>query len=525
MGSEVAATKRRLLLINPYQRYKHYATQPEMCRLMGKRSTISPLALTIVAALTPSHYEIRIVDEELEPLHDSIDADIVGITALTNTIERCYEIADRFRAQGRTVVLGGPYASFAVEEALEHADSVVVGEAEGAWEALLRDFERGCLQQQYRADIPPAFTRSPIPRWDLVDTSKVVCIPVEISRGCPYDCEFCVVTKMFGRTMRYRAIDDVVAEIESLPLRTLLFVDDNLTVSKRYARDLMQRLKPLGISWTCQASLDLAKDPELLHEMADAGCEHIIIGFESMNPESLEHTRKYHNRVAEYQEAIDTIHDCGIMTFGSFVVGFDTDTLEEFGRIVSFAQQAPVPYLMLNLLVPSPGTDLQKRLRDEGRWLAADTNFSGGMFPVIRYMRLGHRELLNAYLEEVERVYSFAYIRERILRLFRRGAFTRQRAANDLKPLYKVLMLLKITWLYTITRTPYKRRFFFEVLALVAQRRVSIDRVVGTLATMEGFHRHVRLLHEYADAFRPWLEANDEGPWAEASPQAEALRT
>jgi radical SAM superfamily enzyme YgiQ (UPF0313 family) len=249
----------RLLLINPFQKYKHYATQPEMCRLMGKRTTMSPLALTTIAALTPVHYDIRIIDEEIERLPAGLSADIVGITALTNTINRCYEIADSFRGRGVAVVLGGPYISFAVEEGLQHADSIVVGEAEGSWQRCLADFEAGGLRKTYTAEHKDEFTTAPIPRWDLIDTSKVVCIPIEVSRGCPYNCEFCLVTKMFGRRMRYRDIDNVMAEIAASPLRSILFVDDNLTVNKTYARELMRRLKPLGISWTCQASLELAK--------------------------------------------------------------------------------------------------------------------------------------------------------------------------------------------------------------------------------------------------------------------------
>jgi uncharacterized radical SAM superfamily protein len=503
----------RLLLINPFQKYKHYATQPEMCHLMGKRTTMSPLALTTIAALTPAHYDIRIIDEEIEKLPADLSADIVGITALTNTINRCYEIADRFRSRGVAVVLGGPYISFAVEEGLQHADSIVVGEAEGSWQRCLEDFEAARLQRTYTAEHKDEFATAPIPRWDLIDTSKVVCIPIEVSRGCPYNCEFCLVTKMFGRRMRYRDIDNVMAEIAASPLRSILFVDDNLTVNKTYARELMRRLKPLGISWTCQASLELAKEPELLHEMAEAGCENIIIGFESMNPQSLHAARKYHNLVAEYRAAIDAIHNVGIMTFGSFIVGFDDDTLEELDRIVSFAQEAPVPYLMLNLLVPAPGTDLQLRLAEEGRWYGANTDFRGGLFPVVHYMRFGQTELFEAYLAAVKRAYSFEFIRERVLRLFARGTFTRSRRGNTLGPLARVWILARIALVYLTSPERIKRRFFAEVFGLARRGTVSFDKAVGTLVAMEGFHRHLRLLEGYRRDFAPFLAAADKGAW------------
>ncbi len=513
--SSTTDTRYKLLLINPYQKYKHYATQPLMCRLMGKRTVISPLALTLVASLTPSHYNVRIIDEELEVLPDTIDADIVGITTLTNTIRRCYELCDRFRARGIPVVLGGPHVSFAVDKGLEHADSVIVGEAEGAWEQCLADFETGKLRQTYTSETPSAFTTSPPPRWDLVDTRKVLSIPIQISRGCPYNCEFCVVTKMFGRKMRYRAIEDVIAEVKASPLRSLLFVDDNLTINKKYVRELMARLKPLGVSWTCQASLDLAKDPDLLAEMAAAGCEHIIIGFESLNAESLETSRKFHNRVDEYRRAVETIHAAGIMIFASFIVGFDNDTLDECDNIAAFAQQAPIPYLMLNLLGSAPGTDLQRRLIDEGRWYGPHTDFMGGIFPVMHYRQFSQTALYERYLATITRAFGWPAMRERVLRLFRKGYFTRMRGGSDFGPLFKLWMLLRTVGLYVFSPDRDKRRLFVELLALARRGTVSFDKAVAVMVALEGFHRHAALLHRYRTDYAPLLAEADKGAWRE----------
>ncbi|MBD3239947.1 MAG: radical SAM protein [Chitinivibrionales bacterium] len=513
MSNTADMRRYRLLLINPYQKYKHYATQPQMCRLMDKRTVISPLALTLLASLTPAHYEVRIVDEELETLPERIDADIVGITTLTNTIIRCYELADRFRAQGIPVVLGGPHVSFAVDEGLAHADSVVVGEAEGAWQRCLADFEAGRLQPTYETETPSAFTTSPLPRWELVNTRKVLSIPIQVTRGCPYDCEFCVVTKMFGRKMRYRALDDVIAEVKASPLRSILFVDDNLTINKKYARELMTRLKPLGVSWTCQASLDLAKDPELLREMAAAGCEHIIIGFESLNADSLETSRKFHNRVDEYRKAVETIHAAGIMIFASFIVGFDNDTLDECDNIAAFAQDAPIPYLMLNLLGSAPGTDLQRRLTDEGRWYGPCTDFMGGIFPVMHYMQFSQTELYERYLATVTRAYEWPAIRERVVRLFGKGYFTRTRRGSDFGPLFKLWMLLRVVGLYLLSADRDKRRLFFELFSLARRGTVSFDKAVGVMVAMEGFHRHLDLLRRYRTAYAPLLARADKGAW------------
>jgi radical SAM superfamily enzyme YgiQ (UPF0313 family) len=509
----MSAKRYQLLLVGAYQKCKHYCTQSSMCPIVGKHITISPLALPLLAAMTPEHYDVRIVDEELEPLPLDIRPDLVGISTHTNTIQRCYEIADHFRAMGVPVVLGGPHASFAVEEGLEHADSVVVGEAEGTWPQLLDDFENGCLQPRYESAQQTAYRSAPVPRWDLIDTRKVLAIPVQATRGCPYGCEFCVATKMFGRKMRYREPDDVVREVKASPLKTILFVDDNLTINKAHARELVSKLKGLGISWTCQSSLDIATEEQLLHEMAEAGCEHMIVGFESLNPESLLSIRKYHNRVAEYKEAIDRIHAAGIIVLASFVVGFDCDTLEEFRRIERFAQEASLPYVLLNLLVPTPGTDLRIRLEQEGRWSNPSTEFMEGIFPAMHYMNFSQTELYEEFLATVHRLYSFDAIRSRVLSLFRRGSFRRKRNARDFGFLHRLTVAASIARRHIFSSDRGKRAFFLELFALARRGVVSYDRAVGMLISMEGFNRHLGLLRSYRDTYLPRLAAEDKGPW------------
>lgn len=500
----------RLLLISPLQKCKHFAVQPEMNQIIGRKATSSSLALTLLAAVTPAHYDIRILDEELEPLPSDLQADIVGITALSSSIKRSYEIADSFRRRGIKVVLGGPHTSFAADEAMEHADALVAGEAEGVWPRVLADFEAGTMAGVYRATEPVPFKTSPQPRWDLVDTRKVLCIPVEVSRGCPFDCEFCVVTKLFGRKMRYRDIDDVVRELSNIPLRTVLFVDDNLTVNRRYAMELMERITPLNITWTCQASIDVGMDAELLAAMARAGCEHIIIGFESLNPASLENARKFHNRIEEYQKALDAIHAAGIITFGSFIVGFDHDTIAEFDRILEFVQKAPVTHAMLCVLVPGPGTDLRARLTAEGRFFKPNSDFMGGMFPAMKYARLGQTEIANGYQSAVEKLYSFKAMRERANRLLRRGSFRSPRRGNELKAYEKFTIFFKVLAIYLLSADRDKRGMLFDMLGLAIRGTASIDRAIGMLISMEGFHRHVRELHRYRRDFEPVLAFHEQ---------------
>ena len=269
-----------LFLISPAQKYVNYPAHSELAKIFGKRRLMIPLALPTIAALTPEHYDIRIFDEEIEKIPFDETPDIVGITTLAATINRAFELGDLYRKKGAKVVFGGPYASFQVEEALQHSDSVVVSEAEGKWEK--------CLEVPYITQKPP--------RWDLVNLNRIFQIAIQVSRGCPFNCDFCLVSKNFGRKMRYREISNVVEELKAAPSKYFFFVDDNLTINKKYAKELMKAIIPLKISWGCMCSIDIATDDELLQLMADAGCFNILVGFESLNPDSLDASNKHHNK-------------------------------------------------------------------------------------------------------------------------------------------------------------------------------------------------------------------------------------
>lgn len=356
-----------LHLVSPKQKYVNYPAHTHMAAFFGKKRLMAPLALPVVAALTPAHYTIRIVDEELGPLPRE-RPDIVGITTLAATAKRAYQLADEYRRQGVTVVMGGPHATYQSEEALGHADAVVVGEAEGSWERCLADWEAGSLQRRYAASDYCDYRRHRPARWDLVDMGKVFQASVQTSRGCPYDCEFCTVTKMFGKRVRHREVDDVAAELAGLPTKYLMFVDDNFTINKGYARELVRAIKPFGLSWACMCSIDVARDGELLDMMAEAGCFNILIGFESLNPASLEETHKDQNHGGDiYAEAIAAIHARGIHVNASFVVGFDHDDLSEFGRILDFTRRHALPNVNLHLLGAAPGSETHRQLAAAGR--------------------------------------------------------------------------------------------------------------------------------------------------------------
>jgi radical SAM superfamily enzyme YgiQ (UPF0313 family) len=502
-----------LLLINPHQKFKHYATQSEVVRLLDKKAVISPLSLTFVAALTPQNFKIRIIDEQIEKIPENIKPDIVGITTLSNTVGRAYEIADRFEAQGIPVVLGGPHATFAVEEGLQHATSIIVGEADGAWEECLKDFEKGELKKSYRNSTPSDFKVTPMPRWDLVDTNQILSIPIQISRGCPYDCEFCVVTKMFGRKVRFRDIDNVVEEIERSPKKTILFVDDHFTINKKYLNRLLERIEPLCISWVCQTTIDIGEDPGLLKRMAVAGCEQLLVGFESLNSKSLESTRKFHNNIDQYKSNIRNIHAAGISILASFVIGFDHDQLDEPDKIVEFAKEASLPFLIICFLGSSPGTDLRKRLCDEGRWYGPNPDFMGGIFPTMHYMNFSQTQIYNQFKASLTKAYSWKAIRQRVTGMLSTGAFIHPRKAKEFSFAYRMKILARIVYIYMGSKDPDKRQLARDLRAMVKEKTVSIDKAISILISMHGLHNHVNILHKYSDDFMPVLAEVDKGSW------------
>jgi radical SAM superfamily enzyme YgiQ (UPF0313 family) len=502
--------KYSLFLISPRQRYINYPAHNELAKIFGKKRFMIPLALPTVAALTPAHYDIRIIDEEYDVLPHDAKPDIIGITTIAATISRAYELGDMYRAQGTRVVMGGPYASFMTEEALQHADAIVSGEAEGLWEQCLEDFEKGTLKAVYQSDICGTYKTQKPPRWDLVNMKNIFQVGIQVSRGCPYNCEFCLVSKLFGRKMRYREIPNVIEEIKAAPTSYFFFVDDNLTINKKYAKELMKALIPLGISWGCMCSLDVAKDDELLHLMAEAGCFNILIGFESLNPDSLGESNKRHNKdAAIYESAIQKIHAAGIHINASFVVGFDHDNLQAFDDIFEFTMKMNLPNVNLHLLNAPPGTELYKRYREEGRLFDCNPELGVGHFPTLHYMNVSQIDLFDRYMETIARFYDFKNIRAKAEKLFINGAFTRKGGEIP------VWMKARLSWItfkeFVMTGDKEKRKLFFFILKLIREKKIAIDKGLGFLIAMLGYNRHIKDHKKHMDEYRNIVLAQDKG--------------
>ena len=307
-----------------------------------ENARVPSLALPILASLSPADVEISFTDDLLTPIDlgkDLKDVDLVGITVLSKTALRAYHIADAYRKKGMPVVLGGIHPTAVPEEAKEHADSVVLGEAEEVWPHLIEDARTGNLKPFYRQDGYTDLSKMPMRRDILPRKGYFPVDIVQVSRGCPSRCEFCSVQNFFGETYRFRPVSDVVDEVRRLPHRLIMFNDDNIIGNPSYSKELLKALIPLKKRWFGQASLTGLKKVENVELLAKSGCNGLLIGFESLSKSNLIRSQKYQNDPTEYREIIHSLHRSGIAVCGSFIFGFDEDDPSVFEETVSFAIQ------------------------------------------------------------------------------------------------------------------------------------------------------------------------------------------
>lgn len=388
-----------------------------------------PLALPTLAALTPPDVEVAITDENVELVDLDERPDVVGISYITASAPRAYAIADAFRARGVFVILGGFHASQFPDEALEHADSVAIGEAEDTWPRFVEDARAGNAGRRYACERMPDLQRLVVPRWDCVRADRYYYFHVQASRGCRFDCDFCQVREIQGRD-RYKPVDNVLREIGVIrrinrtPGRdAVTFADDNIVSDRRYALELFRGLASLNVSWTSQCSLTIAQDEELLDQAARSGCSGLFIGFESICQESLDGVNKGKmNRVEAYPTAIERIRARGINVFGSFVLGFDPEDPDVFRRTLAFIDEARITFPIFHVLTPIPGTRLHARLEREGRILHHRWEEYNGGSVCFRPKGMTPEQLQRGYYWISRQAYGREATLGRIDRLWRAGA-------------------------------------------------------------------------------------------------------
>jgi len=376
--------------------------------------------LPLLAALTPPGHTLSIVDEAFAPDDTNQDVDLVGITVMTDVVARAYDIAAAYRRKGVKVMMGGIHPTVLPEEALEHADAVVVGEAEGIWPRLLSDAASGQLQRLYRAGEMTDLTGLPKPRRDLFPETKdkgyiPAPVGVETSRGCPNDCEFCSIGRTLGSQYRVRPVREVIAEIEAIDSPYIFFVDDALALNRNAAKKLFTEMIPLRRLWLGQGTVSLAEDVDLLRLMKRSGCLGLLIGFESVQKAIQDEVRKIKNLRIDFCEALRRFHDEGFGILGAFVLGFDHENRDVFDQTLEFVMRSRMDCAELRILTPYPGTRLYDRLLSEGRLFERDWWLRGYPPDTLLYQPRGMtaEELINGFARLNRQVYSFGAMTKR----------------------------------------------------------------------------------------------------------------
>lgn len=387
--------------------------------IFKKSLRYQPLTLTTLAALIPEelHAQVTLHDEGIEPLPDAIGADLIGMTVITGTAQRAYELARQYRAQGRTVVLGGPHVTLMPQEAAQHADAICVGYAEDSWPQLLRDYAQGRMQPVYRQAPDFSLNRPDMPfaRREMFNPRHFLTQAVfEASRSCVHACEFCVAPSAWGQKQYQKPVAWVIEDIRRVGQKKILFVDLNLISDREYARELFTAMIPLRVQWFGLSTVLLAHDPELMELVARSGCKGLLLGLETVTPDSLRDARKKFNGSVDYRQVIGDLHRFGIAIQGCFVFGLDHDTPDVFDATVEFAVDAGVDLPRFAVLTPFPGTPLYRRLEAEGRILTREWELYDGQHVVFQPRHMDAQQLALGHERAWKQVYRWSAIGRRL---------------------------------------------------------------------------------------------------------------
>ncbi|HYV95092.1 MAG TPA: radical SAM protein [Chitinophagales bacterium] len=404
--------KPRILLIGPTA--LDYDGQP----IKQRKLHLPGLTLPMLAAVTPDEVELRLLSETVEEIPYDEDWDLVGLTGMGSGIFRAWQIADEFRKRKVKVVLGGIAASLGKPEwMLEHADCLVTGEAEETWPLVVNDFLNGNMKQQYRMQKVPDINTLPLPRYDMMNASKLgVWRPVQATRGCPFTCNFCSITAFFKQSYRKRPVDQVIRDVREAKKsgsRYIAFIDDNIGVDFNYCKELWEALIPEKIIWMSQCSLHIAERPDMLELARASGCRILSFGIESTNEKSLEFVDKEWNRPERYREAIETIRKYGIEISTEMIIGLDGDDKTVFQRTHDFIMDNRISVPRVHILTPVPGTPLYDQMEADGRIISRDFNHYSGGQVVFKPKNFSNEDLQKGYWKLYEDLFSLKSIYKR----------------------------------------------------------------------------------------------------------------
>ncbi|MGO8839168.1 MAG: B12-binding domain-containing radical SAM protein [Limisphaerales bacterium] len=404
-----AGARKRILLITP--------ENPEINRVRRRQfNNFTQITMPYLAGfIDEARYQIELVDEYNQRIPYERPVDLVAITVNTPNAPHCYRMAARFRSGGARVVMGGPHATLRPEEAAQHCDHLVVGEAEETWPRFLDEFHRGGARPRYTSDHAPSLQGLPIPRRDLIRRRHFTKGAVFATRGCPFACSYCNLKQIYHGGFRTRPAPEVVADIQSMGNRYFVFWDDNFFGDLDYAARLMTALKPLHRRWAAQVSIDRCADERLLQLAREAGCVYLFIGLESFSAASLASVNKGFNQVPRYAEIIQRIHRHGICVQAGVIFGFDTDGKDVFARTLDACESLGIDGVTVSVLTPLPGTRLYDEMQREGRLVTGDWAwFNGKTHVAFQPKQLTAEELFSGYMWFRRRFFSFRSMLKRM---------------------------------------------------------------------------------------------------------------
>jgi len=444
-------------------------------KFVSKKASFPPLGLLTVAAMLPEDWNKKLIDMNANSLEDKdiLWADYVFISAMSVQSESVTKIIQRCKTLGAKIVGGGPLFT-STSENYKDVDHLVLNEAEITLPMFLNDLEKGIPKHKYSSDEWADITTTPLPRWDIVPIKNYTSMNLQYSRGCPYDCDFCDITVLYGRVPRTKTKEQVIDELEALYFTgwrgPVFFVDDNFIGNKgKLKREILpaiaewmeKRKNPFYLN--TEASINLADDEQLMQLMAKAGFEAVFIGIESPNDESLVECNKNQNRNRDLISSIKKIQQAGLEVQGGFIVGFDNDPSTIFDKLTNFIQESGIVTAMVGLLNAPRGTKLQKRLESEGRMLkdftGNNTDFSINFIP-----RMDAGTLMDGYKSILKKIYSPKYYYERVMQ-FMKEFEPKKKKVFHLNPNYILALFRSIFKLGVIgeERIYYWKLFFWSL--------------------------------------------------------------
>lgn len=376
--------------------------------------------LLTVAAIAESHFdELVYIDEEIETIPEDEYYDVVAMSFMTQQASRAFELATYFKKKGSFLVAGGMHPTNAPTDTLEYFDTVFIGEGEKTWNEFMEDFKEGNPKSIYENKHEIDMNTVPIPRFDLLKINEYKTVPIQISRGCPHNCEFCASTKVYGSKYRHKSVERVLAEIDVVkslkPYPHIYFTDDNMLVNGDFAIELLEGMKGRKVKWMTHTDISVADNEEVLKRLYSSGCRKLVIGFESINPQSLQSLEKWkYNRLSSYGESIKKIQSHGIGVWGTFIVGLDGDDKSVFQRVVDFALENNIYGAMISVPTPFPGSRFYNRLEEEGRILSKHWGSYTLWNVVVQPSHMSVNDLVEGFEYTLKQIYSKEAVSRRL---------------------------------------------------------------------------------------------------------------